>query len=304
MGGWFFRVRPQGLTSYLRGLGGTHYTSIASNLNGLYGGDGCCHVVLAALDDTSELMRIAERLTKDIYDAKQMPDKIPDDLLQGYAQQLLGAINTGFKTGDEVSDLTARAIVKALKQNVYQFSAAKSYVQLKALTEALLDENGKLRTFNQFRAAAYQINDTHVNQWLVAEYNNAVCASDMAGKWAGIQATKAILPYLEFDAVIDSHTTELCRTLNGTKLPADHPFWNTYYPPNHYGERATVRQLRYAVVTPANEIPSAEIPKIFQANLAKENMVFPPNHPYFVEAPASVIQQGNTAFVHHVKPQP
>ncbi len=50
-------------------------------------------------------------------------------------------------------------------------------------------------------------------------------------------------PYWLYDSVLDSNTSALCQGLNGTLLPADHPFWVTRYPPNHMNCRSGVRSL-------------------------------------------------------------
>lgn len=50
-------------------------------------------------------------------------------------------------------------------------------------------------------------------------------------------------PYLRFEAVGDSRTTEICEALDGTVLPADDPFWNTHTPPLHYNCRSIVTPL-------------------------------------------------------------
>lgn len=56
------------------------------------------------------------------------------------------------------------------------------------------------------------------------------------------------LPYLMYDALLDDNTSVLCRSLHGTILPADHAFWSTHYPPNHFGCRSGARSLTAAAV--------------------------------------------------------
>lgn len=238
-------------------------------------------------------MQLADALANDIYEAQQMPDAVPDALLNAYANQFLKAIQQGFVAAPGPA---SEAMLKAIQHQVYPFSAAKSYTQMKALTQALIDDTGALRTRSQYKQAAYAINDTHVNAWLNAEMDNCVCASQAAGNWVGYEANAHIFTLLEFDAILDSHTTATCIKLNGTKLPVDDPFWDVYYIPNHYGERGTIKQLRNGDATPASEVPTADIPQMFRVNLAKKRMVFPPEHPYFKEAPPEVIAQGNEAW--------
>jgi SPP1 gp7 family putative phage head morphogenesis protein len=43
---------------------------------------------------------------------------------------------------------------------------------------------------------------------------------------------------LEYSAVLDESTTEICSELNGMQLTADNPAWDTLRPPNHYNCRS------------------------------------------------------------------
>lgn len=54
------------------------------------------------------------------------------------------------------------------------------------------------------------------------------------GQWENIQDTKDTFPYLMYDAVDDSRTRPEHAAWDGIVLPADHPFWQTHYPPNGY----------------------------------------------------------------------
>lgn len=179
-------------------------------------------------------------------------------------------------------------MLAALKKNVWQFSSAKNYTQMRQLSDALLDNYGKLRTFEQFKEAAFAINQDHIGRYLKAEYELAVAGSQMAGKWVEIEANKKILPLIQFDAVIDSQTTDLCKSLDGVTVPVDHPYVKKYYPPNHWGCRLTVRQLASGVVT--KNLPHPEIPEMFRTNLGQQGLVFPKGHPYFIGTPGDVVE--------------
>lgn len=56
-------------------------------------------------------------------------------------------------------------------------------------------------------------------------------------------AVKRLRPYWLYDAVDDKHTREQHRALDGKVYPADHPFWDVWYPPNGYRCRCAVRSL-------------------------------------------------------------
>lgn len=50
-------------------------------------------------------------------------------------------------------------------------------------------------------------------------------------------------PYWQYDAVNDSHTRPSHLAMDGKVYPADHPIWDTWFPPNGFKCRCTVRSL-------------------------------------------------------------
>lgn len=50
-------------------------------------------------------------------------------------------------------------------------------------------------------------------------------------------------PYLRFDAVEDSRTSDICSALDGKVLPADDPFWLKHTPPLHFNCRSVLTPL-------------------------------------------------------------
>jgi len=169
----------------------------------------------------------------------------------------------------------------ALQRNVVQFSAAKSYTMQREMLNLLIDGNGKLRSFQDFKQAAQPIADRQASVWLKAEYELTVASAQMAAKWQQVQKNKNTLPLLQFDAILDNKTTHTCRSLDGVTLPVDHWFWNLYFPPNHWGCRSTVRQLSSGNISNLEDIRIPELPREFQTNLAKSGLLYPHDHPYY-----------------------
>lgn len=60
------------------------------------------------------------------------------------------------------------------------------------------------------------------------------------GRRAAMDETADLLPIWEYSAVGDDRTRASHRALDGVTYPADHPFWNQYYPPWDFGCRCTV----------------------------------------------------------------
>lgn len=220
-----------------------------------------------------------------------MPGRLSDDLIKYYAEQLWEALTEGY--GDDLTtvdfDTPDEVMLQKLQENVYQFSAAKNYSQLKSLSEALVGPDGKQREYNEFKKAAQAINGEHAGRFLQAEYNMAIGSGQFASKWVVIQKDKELFPLLEFSAIIDGHTTEICILLNGVIRPIDDILWEQWYPPNHWGERSDVLQLEAGTVTPLEDIRYPEkVHAMFKRNMAKEGWAFPEGHPYYIGNPDGV----------------
>jgi len=241
-------------------------------------------------------MALLEKMFKRIYGTMGIPDTIDKGMVKYFATEFFGAVEKGY--GAELIsidyDTPDYLVLRNLQENVYQFSAAKNYQQLKDTTRALIGEDGKLRTWTEFKNAAYKINNEHVTSWLAAERNNAITCGQASAIWQRAQENKDVLPILEFHAIIDGHTTDICRNLNGVRKPIDDPFWDLYYIPNHFGERSDILQQPGGRITPTTDITFPDkIPPMFKTNLAKNGLVFPKDHPYYTGVPHQVSEQAN-----------
>lgn len=215
--------------------------------------------------------------------------------MKAYGEQLSKAIDKGYpKTKLDFSTEDERKI-HALKKNVWQFSAAKNYTQLREMSDALTDPEGKQRSFEDFRIQTALITGKSL-KYLKAEYDTAVAGSQMASEWVDIQRTKDLYDILEFIAVEDDRTTALCLSLNGVRKHVDDPFWRKYYPPNHYRCRSRVKRVRSGDITPDDQIIRPEIPEIFKVNLGERGLVFPEDHAYFVGTPKEIIDEARQYF--------
>jgi|ERR1035437_16550 SPP1 gp7 family putative phage head morphogenesis protein len=286
----FFRKRPRRLTD----LGGLPYKDFKQQLNDLY--KPCCdeHAHLPNLAADGDIEAMLQKLVKKIYDEQGMPEKIDAGVTKYYAAQLWKAITEGY--GEDLAsvdfDTPDYTMLRHLQEDVYQFSGAKNYQQLKELSQALVSDEGAIRTFAEFKEAALLINKEQVTTYLQAEYNLAINSGQMASKWETIEENKDVLPLLQFDAVIDDRTTAICSSLNEVIKPVADPFWDMYYPPNHFGCRSTVRSLSSGKITGHDDyVTPDKIPDMFKTNLAKNGLAFPPKHPYFVGLPEQVKEQ-------------
>jgi len=266
------------------------HTELCAQLKPLFG--PCCgepdHLPVAKV--TPDLTALLDDLIEYVWATKGAGKAFDIRMIRYFAELYWQGVKEGYgKDLNKLADHSTDArMVESIRSNVWQFSAAKNYSQLRALGNALIGEDGKILSETAFKKAAFEINSQHVGPWLTAEYDLAFSGSQMASKWT--DAKENNVPLLEFDAVMDNHTTRICASLNGVVKPINDPFWNIYYPPNHFLCRSTARDRYNGAITSDHNITFPDIPPMFQTNLAKDGLVFPKGHPYFKDVPDQVLQ--------------
>lgn len=110
-----------------------------------------------------------------------------------------------------------------------------------AMAEALA--NGE--TLASFKGRIGEvIKENGWTSWRVENiYRSNMQQAYQAGRYAQMQEVKEDRPFWQYLAVGDRRTRPAHAVLNGMVYPADHPFWDTNYPPNGFQCRCTVRSL-------------------------------------------------------------
>lgn len=93
-------------------------------------------------------------------------------------------------------------------------------------------------------------------------------------------------PYWMYDAVNDKHTRPSHLAMDGRVFPADSPIWDTWYPPNGFRCRCTVRSLSKRQVEQQRLTVETEVPKAAELKDGRFVNVLP--DPSFSQNPAKV----------------
>lgn len=249
---------------------------LTSKIQAFYSTKCCANSLPVAINSNGfepDILRIA----KAIFDNKQK-GIVDIQLMKKTANELMNALNTSYTTSTDNGNIE---LYNQLRDNVHVFSGFKTYEQLRAITDKLTDENGKVRSFNDFKKEALALNQTYNVRYLNAEYNHALTSGAMASQWLDIQANKDILPLLEFDATLDNRTTSVCKSLDGVRLPVDDEFWHNYYLPLHWGERSVIRQVASGTLSDKSKIDAPTLQPMFKGNVGRDGVAFPDTHPYY-----------------------
>ena len=208
--------------------------------------------------------------------------QIQEKLIEGYGRDFPQII---YNTPDyeELRNLT---------ENVYSFSAAKNYQQLKDMTLALTDGE-RIVTEGEFVERVKAMNLKYNRDWLITERNTAVAGGQMASRWVEFERNRDITPLLEYSNVGDNKVRAAHALLDGVRKPVDDPFWSRYYPPNGWNCRCDVIAVpdKNAEPTQDEKITVPEIQPMFRTNLAKAGIIFPKGHPYFKGVPKAELRK-------------
>lgn len=240
--------------------------------------------------NNSEINKRAAELAKIVYKGKN--EIVDHELVELVAQKLMQAVTEGYgsKLGEAAYNSPDTEMLRNLQNNVYQFAAAENYHQLKDITSALVDAEGNILSFAKFKDIANKISYQYNTNYLEAEYSTAIGSAQMASRWVEIQKDKATFPTLIYRTVGDARVREAHKSLDGVKRLVGDSFWDTYYPPNGWRCRCDVEQHHSDYQTDESTIKYPEVAKMFRTNLAKDGLVFPKDHPYFIDAPDEIIK--------------
>ena len=228
----------------------------------------------------------------DVFNGEVDPENLPIDTYNKTGEILTRGMVEGINNEQllGLGMVPDQSFYDALQDNAFKFAGAKTLDETRKLSDALLDENGNVRNWSDYRKKAYSIVENHRDHWLKAEYNNATSSAQMASKWEDL-TNDDDFPYLKYVTAGDGRVRGEHARLNGTTLPKEHTFWHNFYPPNGWNCRCTVIKMSDLLeeygekVTPQSKIPRIEQPDEFNINVGTHRVLYSPEHDYFAVGP-------------------
>lgn len=233
------------------------------------------------LADNSGWNSIIEDFAKQLHEGNLSGKEIHEGLYFETADKLAKAVTEGL--GSEFAyDDPGNSLSQRLRSNLYQFSGAKSLTESAAFSELLNDEKGKLKSFSQYRKDIKALHGEYNEQYLSAEYGNAIAQAQMAGIWVQYGDDD----WLEFRTAGDERVREAHRKLDGIIQQKSSGFWKKYYPPLDWGCRCHVVPGE-APAKPLTESEASTQAKgsvsneVFFNNAGESGIIFSEDHPYY-----------------------
>ncbi len=228
---------------------------------------------------------LIEDLLKGIYSGEITEYEIPKNLYTAIAEYLKKGLYEGF--GGSLSSFSGKdlELLTELRENIYMFSAAKSFQEIKEIGSLMFDEKGDRVTLSEFNKAGRETFDIWNDAYGATEYNTAVGQAQMASKWNEIERNKDLLPILVFDT--NGKACEECAPYEGFSAPVDDPIWSWLAPLIHFNCQCVLRQEEKDFpLSDKEEYDRVEglkdtVPAEFQMNPGKDKVIFSDEHPYF-----------------------
>jgi len=226
--------------------------------------------------------KIMEKIAEGIHDGKIKPGSVDPELHKWIANELFNGVTKGFgKFEDFTPGTPDHDMLAHLETNVHVFSAFKTYQELREANKLLLDEEGNIRPFSDFKREVLNISETYNVNYLQTEYNFALASSQMSSKWMNIEKNKDAIKSLKFSTVGDDRVRQAHADLDGIIKPVDDKFWDVYFPPLDCNCRCDTNSVEEEQNTDTSGKSLPEIPEMFRVNFGKEKIVFPSHHPYY-----------------------
>ena len=211
---------------------------------------------------------------------------LPESLYLETADRLVKSMLEGVAESKVIPTIADPDFIRALRNNAYVFSGAKTFQEVKTMSDFLLDENGEFRSFADFKKKAEATFDQFNKHWLRTEMTQAHNTAEAASKWQQFEAEKEFFPMLRYDTAGDERVRSSHKALDGVIKPVNDPFWDTHAVPNGWNCRCELLQESEAIETPDEDIKAPEdIPESMQFNPGKQKVLFDPEHAYFQVGP-------------------
>ncbi len=226
--------------------------------------------------DSSIIEKALENIRSRQLDTRTQIDK---GLFSEVSRILSGGIDIAY---DDKSE-DGSGFKKELLTNTEVFSAFKAHRMGRDIASQLLDGDGNVKPFRQFKKDTEGIVDHHVNAWLRTEYDTAIRRAHRAAEMRQFIAEADVFPNIEWLPSTAVNPREAHKPFYHHIWPIDDPFWEHHKPGDEWGCQCGWQSTDGPVTDNAglDGADSAPISPGLGGNPAKTGQLFSDDHPYF-----------------------
>lgn len=242
-------------------------------VNELYGAkDGD---VSAGFDFSGETLRKAllNIYSKDFHPASDIETNLFNDVFD--------ALGKAVDEGAAAATDSDKEFINALRHSAAVFSAFKVHRAQNDMARLLIDADGNLKPFEQWRKEVMPIANHQCRTWLRTEYDTAVLRAHQAADWQQFIRERDVLPNLKWMPSTSLHPGADHRPFWNTIRPVDDPFWSKHRPGDRWNCKCDLTATdEDPTPLPDDDRKSNPQPGL-DNNPGTDGIIFSDSHPYF-----------------------
>lgn len=217
---------------------------------------------------------------KAIYNKTIQPGELSPELFEAVSNVIHSACQKGISQSAFDPD---KQFKRQLLHSADVFAAFKVHSAQQAIASKLLDDQGNLRSFRDFKQAVLPITSHQCGRWLRTEYDTAVIRAHQAADWQKFLDEADVLPNLEWIPSTSVKPGADHQVFWGTILPISDPFWTQHRPGDRWNCKCSLQATdkkptgRPTSASPINTDPQPGL----ESNPGTTSEVFSQSHPYF-----------------------
>lgn len=248
----------------------------------------CCggtHLHNAAEAGISFSNELITKVLSAIYDGMDVRNDIQEDAFREALRLFNEAAVEGL-TQAPAFDLS-QEFLEQLRTGNETFSAFRTHRMQNDMAARLLDADGKLKPFEQWRRDVEDIADHYCRRWLQTEYDTAVIRAQRAAEWKQFEAEADVLPNVRWMPTTSVEQDVYHRQYWKARLtlPIGHPFWQQHRPGDRWNCKCSLEQTDEPTTLEAvaDFAPIPPVPGL-DNNPADDGRLFARSHPYYTQA--------------------
>jgi len=228
-----------------------------------------------------DIPRLVEAALNNIYEGLiDTKGEIEPNLFKIAFEKLVAGIDIAFPDISETSP--ELEFTYQLKHNSAVFAAFKTHKEQNEIARLLLDADGKLKSFSQFKKDTEAIVAKN-HRWLETEYDTAVLRARNSARWKEFERDADLFPNLKWTPSTSVEKRTYHIPFYNLVLPISHPFWKKNYPGDLWNCKCGITNTDEGE-TQIPDITAGMTPdKGLGENPAYTGKLFAKTHPVFTE---------------------
>lgn len=207
------------------------------------------------------------------------------DIERNLFHEFCRTFNTAAEQGFSQTTHPDDEFTRALRHNNAVFAAFKTHRLQNDVARQLLDDNGNLKPFEQWKNDVRTITSHQCDRWLRTEYDTAVLRARQAANWQQFLREADVLPNLKWIPSTSPNPGADHQPFWNTVLPIAHDFWNQHRPGDRWNCKCDLRNTD----EPTTSVPAdAGVRNNPQPGLDNnpgiDAKIFADSHPYITNA--------------------